>query len=151
MSGHAPVDTVAFFEGLAAEMNAHPERYEVLGDCDLVLGIVMARDGEDAFRARLTFEGIACLDVSEAEAGDEALADCWLEGPFDAWQAMVDDIVEHGRATGRHTLNSLTLVGESIRLRGSDVMGIDKFSRFNQSLQEFFDGAAATPAVRAGG
>lgn len=151
MSGHAPVDTVSFFEGLAAEMNAHPERYEVLGDCDLVLGIMMARDGEDAFRARLTFEGIACLDVSEAEAGDEALADCWLEGPFDAWQAMVDDIVEHGRATGRHTLNSLTLVGESIRLRGSDVMGIDKFSRFNQSLQEFFDGAAATPAVRAGG
>lgn len=151
MSRHAPVDTVAFFEGLAAEMNAHPERYEVLGDCDLVLGIVMARDDEDAFRARLTFEGIACLDVSEAEAGDEALADCWLEGPFDAWQAMVDDIVEHGRATGRHTLNSLTLVGESIRLRGSDVMGIDKFSRFNQSLQEFFDGAAATPALRAGG
>ena len=89
--------------------------------------------------------------MSEAEAGDEALADCWLEGPFDAWQAMVDDIVEHGRATGRHTLNSLTLVGESIRLRGSDVMGIDKFSRFNQSLQEYFDGAAATPAVRAGG
>ncbi|MCB1004454.1 MAG: hypothetical protein KDB35_09760 [Acidimicrobiales bacterium] len=145
-----PVDSVAFLEGLAAQMNAHPDRYEVLGDCDLVLGVVVQRPDGQAFRARITFEGIACLDVCEAEAGDEALADCWLEGPLDAWSAMVDDIVEHGRATGRHTLNSLTLMGESIRLRGQDVMGIDKFSRFNQSLQEFFDGAAAR-SVRAVG
>ena len=151
MSEHPAVDTVAFFEGLAAEMNAHPEHYEVLGDCDLVLGLVMRRADGDAFRVRVTFEGVSCLDVSDMEAGDEALCDCWLDGPLAAWVAVVDDVVANDGATGRYTLNSLTLVGDEIVLRGSDVMGIDKFSRFNQSLQEFFDGAARAPALRAAG
>lgn len=151
MTEQPRVDEVAFFDRLGDEMNAHPDRYDTLGDVDLVLGLVIARPDGDPFRARVTFEGIGCIDVSAMEPGDEALADCWLEGPLDGWQSMVADIIEHGGATGPHTLNSLTLVGETIRLRGSDVMGIDKFSRFNQSLQEFFDGAAQLPALRAAG
>ena len=149
MSERPAVDTVAFFEGLAAEMNAQPERYEVLGDCDLVLGLVMARADGEPFRLQVTFEGVSCLDVSPMEAGDETLCDCWLEGPLTAWAAMVDDIATNGQTTDHHTLNSLTLLGDEIVLRSSDVMGIDKFSQFNQSLQEFFDRAARTPALRA--
>jgi hypothetical protein len=145
------VDDLRFFEPLAAEMNAHPERYEVLGDLDLVLGVVMTRSAGEAFRARLTFEGIRCTDVSEMEAGDETTTDCWLEGTVDAWTDMAVDIRRNGRATGRQTLNSLTMVGDAIQLRGVDVMGVDKFSRFNQSLQEFFDGAARTSAQRIAG
>jgi hypothetical protein len=140
------VDDLRFFEPLAIEMNDHPERYEVLGDLDLVLGVVITRRDGDAFRARLTFEGIRCADVSEMAPGDEATTDCWLEGTVDAWTEMAADIGRNGRATGRQTLNSLTMVGDAIRLRGADVMGVDKFSRFNQSLQEFFDGAAHTSA-----
>jgi hypothetical protein len=136
------VDDLRFFEPLADEMNAHPERYEVLGDLDLVLGVVMTRPQGDAFRAQLVFEGIRCIGVSEIDPGDERVADCWLEGPVDAWNDMVADIRANGRATGRHTLNSLTMIGDQIRLRGADVMGVDKFSRFNQSLQEFIDGTA---------
>jgi hypothetical protein len=64
---------------------------------------------------------------------------------------MVADILGNGRATGRYTINSLTLMGDEIRLRGADVMGVDKFSRFNQSLQEFFDGAANLSAQRVSG
>ena len=145
------VDDIRFFDPLATEMNAHPERYEVLGDLDLVLGVVITSPAGEAFRARLTFEGIRCTDVSEMETGDEHTADCWLEGTVDAWTDMVADIRRNGRATGRQTLNSLTLVGDAIRLRGVDVMGVDKFSRFNQSLQEFFDGAARLPAQRVSG
>lgn len=141
------VDTVGFFERLAAAMNAHPERFEPLGDVDLVLGVVIARPDGERFGARIVFEGIACADVSELPPDGERAADCWLEGPLSAWQEMADDIVAHGRATGRHTLNSLTLLGDPIRLDGSDVMGVDRFSRFNQTLQEFFDGAAATHAT----
>ncbi len=74
--------------------------------------------------------------------GDERTTDCWLEGPIEAWRAMFDDIRANGRATGRQTLNSLTMLGDEIRLRRHRPMGVDKFSRFNQSLQEFFDGAA---------
>ncbi|MFZ6003020.1 MAG: hypothetical protein ACOYXM_03730 [Actinomycetota bacterium] len=149
--GEVAVDDIRFFEPLASEMNAHPERYEVLGDLDIVLGVIINRPAGEAFRARLTFEGIRCTDISEMSAGDEATTDCWLEGPLDAWSEMAANIRHNGRATGRQTINSLTLVGEAIRLRGLDVMGIDKFSRFNQSLQEFFDGAAQSPAQRAVG
>ncbi len=68
-------------------------------------------------------------------------ADFRLEGPLQAWQDMFDDIAANGRATGFHTINSLALMGDRISCRGDDPMGLDKFSRFNQTLQEFFDGA----------
>ena len=42
---------------------------------------------------------------------------------------------------GLYTINSLALMGDRIRCEGDDPMGLDKFSRFNQTLQEFFDGA----------
>lgn len=151
MHDQTPVDGLGFFDPLAAEMNAYPGRYEVLGDLDLVLGIVITRPAGDAFRARLTFNGIRCTAVSEMGAGDESMTDCWLEGSLEAWSEMAADIRDNGRATGRHTLNSLTLVGDAISLRGADVMGIDKFSRFNQSLQEFFDGAARVHPHRVAG
>jgi hypothetical protein len=136
------VDDVRCYEQMAAAMNAQPDRYSVLGDLDLVLGVIVDRAPADAFRVRLTFDGIECVDVSTMEPGDERVTDCWLEGPLDAWTAMLSDVRGNGRATGRQTLNSLTMVGDEIRLCGTDVMGVDKFSRFNQSLQEFFDGAA---------
>lgn len=151
MDDRFDLDDIRFFDPLVTEMNEHPERYEILGDLDLVLGVVIIRPTGEPFRARLTFEGIRCTDVSEMGAGDERTTDCWLEGPLDAWTDMVTDIRRNGRATGRHTVNSLTLMGDAIRLRGVDVMGVDKFSRFNQSLQEFFDGAARVPAQRVAG
>jgi hypothetical protein len=151
LDDHTAVDDIRFFEPLAMEMNGHPQRYEVLGDLDLVLGVVINRPAGDAFRARLTFEGIQCTDVSEMGVGDESTTDCWLEGTLDAWIEMANDIRHNGRATGRQTVNSLTMVGDAIRLHGADVMGVDKFSRFNQSLQEFFDGAARTTAQRIAG
>jgi hypothetical protein len=77
---------------------------------------------------------------------DEAhLADFSLDGPLVKWQEMFDDIVANGAASGRQTINSLALLATGpgdIRLRGDDPMGVDKFSRFNQTLQEYLDGAA---------
>ena len=133
------IDTTAFFEALAAEMNAHPERYQVLGDADMSAMVVMT-SADRAFRVRIDFEMLECAGVTAVEAGDPA--DYRLEGPLDAWQAMFDDIVANGRATGLQTINSLAMLGDRIACRGDDPMGLDKFSRFNQTLQEFFDGAA---------
>lgn len=136
------IDTIEFFDTLAQRMNERPEVFEVLGDFELDVILVMQRDS-DAFRVRLTFEGIECAGVAGCDAGDEGTADCWLDGPLEAWQAMFANIAEHGRATGLQTINSLTLLGEQIALHGADPMGVDRFHRFNQSVQEFFDGAAA--------
>ena len=142
------IDVVGFFDALASEMNAHPEVYEVLGDVDMDIAVVMRAEHGD-FRVLLTFEGITCAGVSQIGDGDERTASCWLEGPLDAWQEMFDDIVANGRATGWQTINSLTLVGDRIAVHGDDPLGVDLFFRFNQTVQAFLDGAAAVAAAPA--
>ena len=47
------IDTETFFVGLADEMNAHPEEFRVLGDCDMVAALVMRR-AEGDFAVRIT-------------------------------------------------------------------------------------------------
>ncbi len=133
------IDSRPFFEDLAAQMNADPDRYRRLGEAYLSVGIVMA-----GFRVRLDFDGLRC-DVADTD--DVELCDFRLEGPTDAWQEMFDDIATHGRAEGLHTVNSLVLMGDRIVLRGRDPMGLDKFSRFNQTLQELLDGRARLEPV----
>ncbi len=143
------IDSIEFFDGLASEMNSHPERYEILGDVDIDMGIVMHRPGGD-FRARLRLEGIECTGVGPLDEGDESAVDCWLDGDLGAWQEMFENIRANGRATGQLTINSLTMLARQIHLRGDDPMGVDKFSRFNQTLQELFDGAARSAAAPVG-
>ncbi len=134
------IDQVSFFDALAAEMNGHADRFEILGDVDIDIGLIM-RSGDD-FGVRLRFEGIECTGVSEMEDGEEQATDCWLDGPLEAWQGMFDNIRSNGRATGRQTINSLSIRGEPLRVRGADPLGVDKFFRYNQTMQAFFDGAA---------
>lgn len=134
------VDTIAFFDALANEMNAHAERFAPLGEAEMTLVLVMGRSGGD-FRVRLDFESLGCTGVAEADDAEARGADFRLEGPLDAWRAMFDDVAANGRATGLYTINSLALMGDRIRCEGDDPMGLDKFSRFNQTLQEFLDGA----------
>lgn len=142
------IDSVSFFDALADEMNAHPEQYEVLGDVDMDLALVM-RDPHGDFGVRLGFSGVRCDGVGEIGDGDESTADCWLDGSLDSWREMFDNIIENGHATGRQTINSLTLLGTHITVQGDDPLGVDKFFRFNQTVQAFLDGAAAV-ADRAG-
>jgi len=137
------IDTMAFFDSLADEMNAHSERYLSLGEAKMVVEVVIGRPASD-FRARLVFEGVSCSGVTGPGSAPDA--DFRLEGPLEAWQAMFDDIAAHGHATGRYTINSLTLLGHEIACFGDDPMGLDKFSRFNQTLQEFLDGAGYVAA-----
>jgi hypothetical protein len=138
----APVDSVAFFDDLAAAMSADSERYERLGDIDLELALVMRRPEGDHFRVQLSFHGITCDGVAAIDAGAESLADCWLEGDLEDWEAMFATIAEHGHAVEQWTLNTLTLFGDRIRLHAKDPMGEDRFHRFNQTLQDFVDAYA---------
>jgi hypothetical protein len=142
------IDSESFFAGLADEMNAHPEQFRVLGECDMVAALVMRRDGGD-FAVRITFAELRCTEAVEIAADDARQADFSLDGPYVMWQTMFDDILEHGTASGRLTINSLAMLAADstdIRLRGDDPMGVDKFSRFNQTLQEYLDGAARIAA-----
>jgi hypothetical protein len=139
------IDSLELFTALAAEMNARPDQFRPLGEADMDAIIVMTHEHAGAFAIRLAFEGIRCEHAVEAEP--DAPCEYRLVGPLTAWQAMFDDIVAHGRATGLQTINSLALLGNDISLGGTDPMGLDKFSRFNQTLQEFFDGASTVLAL----
>jgi hypothetical protein len=141
------IDSLDFFAALASEMNAHPERFRSLGEADMDVVIVMRSSGAQDFAARLVFEGTRCEHV--VEAASDSPCEYRLDGPLTAWQTMFDDVVANGRATGLQTINSLALLGDDIGLGGTDPMGVDKFSRFNQTLQEFFDGASGVLALEA--
>ena len=136
------VDRVELFDALAAAMAADPERYERLGDIELDLVICMRRAQEPDFLVRLAFHGITCDQVTPVEPGAERATDCWLDGDLAAWEVMFENKASHGRAVDDWTLNTLTLFGERISLHATDPMGEDRFHRFNQTLQEFFDAAA---------
>ena len=143
------IDSASFFQALADDMNRRPDDFYILGDCDQTAVLVMRRDGGD-FAIKIKFAVLACAGVQEVSAADaDASGDYYLDGPFSAWQAMFDNILANGKAVGRQTINSLALLGDDIKLRGTDPMGVDKFSRFNQTLQEYLDGAARV-AVAAG-
>ena len=137
----AYVSELSYYQELAALMNAHPEDYEILGEVDLNLGLVMTGQAAD-LRVRLQFEGLGCTEVSALDEGGEHSCDCWLEGDLEAWGEMFDDIHVNGMATGRKTVNSLTLLGDRIDIRANDPLGKDLFFRFNQTVQQFLDGAA---------
>ncbi|MBC8195562.1 MAG: hypothetical protein ISR43_01065 [Acidimicrobiia bacterium] len=136
------VNQLGFYQDLADLMNSHPEQYETLGEVDFTLGIVMVDDHGADLRVRLSFEELGCSEVSPLSEGTENGCDCWLKGDLPAWEEMFEDITANGLATGRRTINSLTLLGDRIATMGDDPMGVDKFFRFNQTIQQFLDGAA---------
>ena len=143
------INSAPFFQALADDMNRRPDDFYILGDCDMHAVLVMRSDSGD-FAIKISFAVLGCSGVQEVSAANaNASGDYYLDGPLSAWQAMFDNILANGKAIGRLTINSLALLGDDIRLRGTDPMGIDKFSRFNQTLQEYLDGAART-AVAAG-
>jgi hypothetical protein len=86
----------------------------------------------------------AALAPGEAASFDPDFAICARRA---VWRRMLDEIARNGRPDLRHTLNSLALIGDELWLESADQLREDKFYRFNQSLQEFFNLAAQLPAA----
>lgn len=136
------VDSRELFEELARRMNAQPERYVPLGFCDIDLGVVIHRPGAEDFRVLVRFAEYACTAVEPFPEALEHESSCTLEGDLEGFAEMIADIRANGRATARHTLSSLVLLGDRLRLVGSDPIGVDRFFRYAETIQTFFDGAA---------
>jgi len=70
-----------------------------------------------------------------------------LEGDYAAWKEMIESIRTHGSADLTHTLNYLTLPDWPLRLvavnEEEGQLDVDRFYRYQESLQAFFDEAAA--------
>ena len=68
-----------------------------------------------------------------------------IRAPREVSERMLTEIVHDGHPELRRTLSSLALVGEEMWLEPADQLREDKFYRFNQTLQEFFNLSAKLP------
>ena len=140
--------SVAWFQRLADAMAAQPERYRKLGPLDLTLIVrVVYPDGTDQ-RHALEFDGVRCVAITHlaGASGVRGRHPVILEGDYAAWKEMIESIRTHGAADLTHTLNYLTLPDWPLRLvavnEEEGQLDVDRFYRYQESLQAFFDEAA---------
>jgi len=137
--------TVAWFENLAALMNANRARQEQLGYVDCVAGF---RVDDAGFEVQITFEEFEVIDVRVPGEGDEDRADFIVAGNLATWREMIENIVAgDGEPDLEHTLNRLSHMGEPFRVEQEDQLRKDMYFRFNQSFQEFFNACAQFSTV----
>lgn len=131
-----------WFEALQAQADQKPEQFKKLGFFDANVGIIVEpQNGGSPAGFVLEFKGYGCKNVAET-AEPKKHADFVLTGSHDAWQEMIENIRANGEADLGHTLNVLTLPGVPLKIEAEDQLKEDLFFRYNQSLQEFFNGAA---------
>lgn len=123
-----------FFRALQERTLVARPRFEKLGYCDTTFGV---RIGSDLYA--LTFEVYECTRVEKVDGSAEL--DFVLAGPRKLWKQLIESIVKNSGADTRHTLNTLSHVGDQIKVEYDDPEGADRFYRFMASIQEFFDQA----------
>ena len=119
-----------------ADLAMQDERYRKYGRVDALVGIKV---GERQFR--LTFDVFDITDIREISFDDLRDLDFYLEMEPERWQAMIESTKANDGAGLEYTLNTLDLKlpeGLAINAMG-DGYRMDKFFRFNESLQRFFD------------
>ena len=119
-----------------ADLAMQDDRYRKYGRVDALVGIKV---GDRMFR--MTFDVFEILDIREISFDDLRDLDFYLDMEPERWQAMLESIKENNGAGLDYTLNTLDLKlpdGLAINAMG-DGYRMDKFFRFNESLQRFFD------------
>ena len=119
-----------------AQLAMHDATYRRFGRVDALVGLKV---GERVFR--LTFDVLEIGAIREIGADELRDLDFYLDMEPERWQAMLRNISEHGQAEGAYTLNSLDLrLPDGLHQNATgDGYRADKFFRFNESLQRFFD------------
>ena len=123
-----------FFKALQQRTLDDKARFEKLGYCDTTFGV---RIGGELYA--IAFEVYECTSVRAA--ADASGLDFVLEATPELWREMVRAILANKGADAAHTLNTLSHVGDRMKLVSENAEGEDKYYRFMASLQEFFDQA----------
>lgn len=115
------------------------EAYRKFGRVDATVGLKI---GERVFR--MTFDVFDISDIREIDADELRDLDFYLDMEPQRWEAMLRSISDNGRAERDFTLNSLDLrLPDGLHQNAmGDGYRADKFFRFNENLQRFFDLAA---------
>lgn len=144
--------SLEWFQALRAIVNNDPD-FRKFGTIDCDMGIEI---GDTTYR--VTFEafevtGVAAFETADpeatdSEAPDPEATDLHPELDFvlsmspDRWREMIENINENGAAGLHYTLNTLDMEDPDNFARSPDYHRRDKFYRFNQTLQDFFDASA---------
>jgi hypothetical protein len=126
--------SLEFFKALQQRTKEEAAAFEKLGYCDTTFGVRV----DDALY-RISFEIYECVEVDEG--GDPAELDFVLSAPRPAWRDMLESILAHGGADAAHTINSLTHIGDVMKVEYEDPEGHDRFYRFMVTIQAFLDEA----------
>jgi hypothetical protein len=119
-----------------AQLAMHDDAYRRFGRVDATVGLKV---GARVFR--LTFDVFDIGDIREIDADALRDLDFYLEMDPSRWQAMLSSIQANGRAEREFTLNSLDLtLPDGLHQNATDDgYRADKFFRFNENLQRYFD------------
>lgn len=125
-----------WFDAVRAIVN-HDENFKKLGTADAEIGI---DTGEKVYH--LTFEAFECTNAEEISRGQEDDLDFTLVMPYEGWKEMIENIKRNGHADLDYTLNSIDLERPDEFAKSRDYYRRDKFYRFNQTFQDFFNASA---------
>jgi hypothetical protein len=119
-----------------ADLAMNDDRYRRCGRVDALVGIKV---GDRLFR--LTFDVFDIRDIRAITPDELRDLDFYLDMEPWRWQAMLEDIRQNGHAGLAYTLNTLDLkLPDALHQNAvGDGYRADKFYRFNESLQRFFD------------
>ena len=92
----------------------------------------------------LNFAGYECEKASVIQRSDLENTDFYLEMHPDDWIEMLINIQQNGTADMDYTLNTLDLDSEDGLAKSAtgDQSRLDKFFRFTQTMQFFFDASS---------
>ena len=138
-----------WFEALADRMRKDEAGYRDLGSIECTMVVKVDRpNGPDLHE--ITFEGFKVRSVRPlARLEDAAPEHFVLEASLETWREMIENIRANAGPDLQHTLNYLTFPDDPMRVSGPDQLEVDAFYRYNQTLQRFFNGAAAVPTAYA--
>jgi hypothetical protein len=139
--------SVDWFVALAAEMSEQTDAFRQFGpiDCSMVVKVDWPGGSE---LIEVSFESFEVKSIRRLVRLDRATPDHFvIEAPLPAWREMIENIRENGVPDLQHTLNYLTFPDDPMQVSGPDQLQIDTFYRYNQSLQQFFNGASSVETV----
>lgn len=136
-----------WFWRLATHMASEQTAFRALGSIDCVMVVkVDGASGEELYE--IVFDGFEVRSIRRiARLADAAPGHFVLEASLETWREMIENIRANGGPDLAHTLNYLTFPDYPMRVTGPDQLEVDAFYRYNESLQRFFNGAAAIPTA----
>ncbi|MCH8007529.1 MAG: hypothetical protein IIC91_01560 [Chloroflexi bacterium] len=133
----AKFPSVEWFKAIQDLVNGD-DRIRKLGTCDAVMGVKVQ---DKAFE--ITFEAFDCTGVREISEAELANTDFYLDASYETWQEMLENISQSGGKPDRQlTLNTIDFLAPDGFAKSDDQSRKDRFYRYGQTFQQFFNASA---------